>query len=251
MTRPTPRAGDPVPVCPDPVRRAVMKQKWLDLAYLHYDYEPDVVQGLLPAGLEVDRFDDRAWVGLIPFSMRDIGVPGLPAVPYLGSFPEINVRTYVRRNGVPGVWFFSLDVNRLLPALVARAAYRLPYCWGRASHRVLDGESHTTVERRWPSATRGAFTRIDLEVGEAISQPTAFDVWSSARWGLYSRGWGRDSLWYAAVDHPTWSLRGVRASSIDDSLITAAGLPASGEPVRCTFSSGVPVRIGRPRRVDW
>lgn len=246
-----PRAGEPVPECPDPVRRSVMKQKWLDLAYLHFDYDPDVVQALLPDGLDVDLFDGRAWVGLIPFSMRDIGVPRLPAVPYLGSFPEINVRTYVRRNGVAGVWFFSLDVNRLLPALVARAAYRLPYCWGRASHRV-DGRLVTTdVRRRWPLATRGAATHIEIEVGDAIDEPSAFDVWSSARWGLYSRGWGRDSLWYAAVDHPTWSLREVRASTIDDTLITAAGLPAPGTPSRCTFSSGVPVRIGRPRRVDW
>ncbi|MFM7257973.1 MAG: YqjF family protein, partial [Acidimicrobiaceae bacterium] len=137
-------------ICPQPVRRAVMKQGWYDLAYIHFRYSVDEVARILPDGLEVDVCDGSAWVGLIPFSMRGIGVPGLPAVPYFGSFAEINVRTYVRRNGVPGVWFCSLDINRLLPTIVARTTYTLPYCFGRASNKRVDDELHTMVERRWP-----------------------------------------------------------------------------------------------------
>ena len=107
-----------------------MKQQWQELAYIHWRYDASVVQALLPEGLEVDTYDGSAWVGLIPFSMRNISFPGTPPIPYLGSFPEVNVRTYVKKNGIPGVWFFSLDVNRLLPALAARVSYFLPYCWG-------------------------------------------------------------------------------------------------------------------------
>ncbi len=80
-----------------------MRQDWLDLAYVHWPYAPDIVQALLPAGLTVDTFDGSAWVGLIPFSMRDVGLPHGPAVPYLGAFAEVNVRTYVHVNGRPGV----------------------------------------------------------------------------------------------------------------------------------------------------
>jgi uncharacterized protein YqjF (DUF2071 family) len=239
--------------CPDPVRRAVMVQRWADLAYIHFDYDADTVRSLLPDGLDVDTFEGRAWVGLIPFSMRDVGLPRLPAVPYLGSFPEINVRTYVVRGGVPGVWFFSLDVSRLLPALVARIGYRLPYCWGSASHTIAGSTATTDVRRRWPvRGPRGdaASTRIEIAIGEPLAEPTEFDHWASARWGLYSRGFGR-RLMYAPVEHPRWPLRAATLASLDDSLITAAGLPApTGEP-RCLFSSGVPVRIGLPRRVTW
>ena len=230
-----------------------MVQTWADLAYLHFDYSPDAVQRLLPAGLEVDLFEGRAWVGLIPFSMRDVGLPRLPAVPYLGSFPEINVRTYVTRGGVPGVWFFSLDVNRLLPAVVARLTYRLPYCWGRATHQVVDGSLRTTVERRWPRAPGDAgrpTTRISLTIGDELVEPTAFDHWASARWGLYSEGFGR-RLMYAPVDHPRWRLHAASLVDLDDSLITAAGLPAPSSQPRCLFSPGVPVRIGMPQRVTW
>ena len=143
-------------VCPAPVKHPVMKQQWRDLAYIHWRYDPAVVQALLPKGIEVDTFDGSAWVGLIPFSMRNISFPFIPPVPYFGSFPEVNVRTYVKRNGVPGVWFFSLDVNRLIPAFVARATYFIPYCWGSASHEKVGECLRTAVKRRWPSRSLAA-----------------------------------------------------------------------------------------------
>ncbi|MFZ9628504.1 MAG: YqjF family protein [Ilumatobacteraceae bacterium] len=246
------------PDCPSPVRRAVMVQTWADLAYLHFEYDVADVQRLLPEGLDVDVFGGSAWVGLIPFSMRGVGLPHLPAVPYLGSFPEINVRTYVTRGGVPGVWFFSLDVNRLLPAVVARASYRLPYCWGRAEHRLVGSRLSTSVARRWPapppsgpSAMRTSpHTRIELEVGDPLGTPDEFDVWASARWGLYSRGIGQ-RLMYAPVEHPRWALHCATLVDLDDSLVQTAGLPAPRGAPRCLFSPGVPVRIGRPVRVSW
>jgi uncharacterized protein YqjF (DUF2071 family) len=231
--------------CPDPVRVAVMRQKWLDLAYLHWRYEPTVVQALLPAGLTVDTFDGSAWVGLIPFSMRGIGLGRGPAVPYFGSFSEVNVRTYVIRNGVPGVWFFSLDVDRFLPALVARATYRLPYCWGDTTHGRDGDVVSTVVRRRWPE--RVAESRIVVRAGEPV-HPDDLDVFLTARWGLYSRA--RKGLRYAAVDHEPWPLRAGEAEHLDDSLVQAAGLPSpTGEP-HVRFSDGVTVRIGLPHSVD-
>ena len=232
------------PTCPDPVKFAVMRQGWRDLAYVHWRYPPEVVQELLPPELTVDTFDGSAWVGLIPFSMRDIGLPHGPAVPYLGSFPEINVRTYVIRNGRPGVWFFSLDVNRLLPAVVARLTYRLPYCWGSASHEVTNEMWTTRVRRRWPRSVDPI--EIAIRPGEPI-EPDDLDHFLSARWGLYSAT--RRGVRYAPVDHEPWPLRSAELIRVDTDLVTATGLPEpSGEPhVRC--SPGVSVRVGRPSRI--
>jgi len=239
-------------VCPQPVRRAVMKQGWYDLAYIHFRYSVEEVVKVLPAGLEVDVCDGSAWVGLIPFSMRGIGVPGLPAVPYLGSFAEINVRTYVRHNGVPGVWFCSLDINRLLPTIVARTTYTLPYCFGRASNKRVGDELHTKVERRWPRGDRAANTNIRLKIGEQIVAPSPLEIFLSARWGLYTTTRG-GSLRYAPISHEPWKLHRAELVSLDDSLIEAAGfakptLANNGEP-QVMFSPGLPVRVGLPRRV--
>lgn len=236
-------------ICPQPVRRAVMKQGWYDLAYIHFRYSVEEVARILPDGLEVDVCDGSAWVGLIPFSMRGIGVPGLPAVPYLGTFPEVNVRTYVRRNGVPGVWFCSLDINRLLPTIVARTTYTLPYCFGRASNKRVGDELMTTVERRWPRGE--AHTKIRLKIGEPIVAPSPLEVFLSARWGLYTTT-RRGNLRYAPISHEPWRLQRAEIISLDDSLIDAAGFAApnvavNGEP-HVMFSGGVPVRVGLPRR---
>ena len=230
-----------------------MKQGWHDLAYIHYRYGIEEVASVLPDGLEVDVCDGSAWVGLIPFSMRGIGIPGLPAVPYFGSFPEVNVRTYVRHNGVPGVWFCSLDINRLLPTVVARTTYTLPYCFGRASNKRMGDELTTRVERRWPRSDNPASTRIRLKIGERILAPTPLEVFLSARWGLYTTT-RRGKLRYAPVSHAPWQLQHAEIISLDDSLITAAGfapptVAKNGEP-HVMFASGVAVRIGLPRLVD-
>lgn len=231
--------------CPDPVKRAVMVQQWKDLAYIHWRYPVEEVQALLPAGLEVDTHEGSAWVGLIPFSMRNIGLPHLPAVPYFGSFPEVNVRTYVRCNGRPGVWFFSLDVNRFLPALVARTTYLLPYCWGSAQHVRRDDLVDTRVSRRWPSQ---ASTRIALSIGEEITHPDDTSIFLSARWGLYSKGF-RGSLRYAPVDHEKWPLYSAQLLDLEDSLVMAAGLSTPQGTPHVMFSPGVSVRVGLPHRV--
>ena len=116
-------------VCPFTVDQPVMRQRWERLTFLHWAYDPDVVQRLLPAGLTVDTFDGMAWVGLVPFFMR-VHTPGDRGVPWVSNFCETNVRTYARdREGRAGIWFLSLDAARLGAVAVARASYRLPYFW--------------------------------------------------------------------------------------------------------------------------
>jgi len=234
--------------CPFPVKRAVMVQKWENLVYLHWAYEPEQVQSLLPEGLLVDTFAGNAYVGLIPFQMRGIGLPHLPAVPYLGTFPEVNVRTYVLRNGIPGVWFFSLDINRMLPTFVARTTYSLPYCFGKVSHGVQQvGDTsvvETLVQRRWPRGVE-ASTELRVEVGNKIDAPSDFEHFLSARWGLYSQTL-RKKIRYAPVSHEPWPLHSATALHIDDSLVQAAGLPTPTGEVHALFSPGVSVRVGLP-----
>ena len=234
--------------CSVPVKRAVMVQNWENLVYLHWAYEPEQVQSLLPEGLLVDTFAGNAYVGLIPFQMRGVGVPHLPAVPYLGTFPEVNVRTYVIRDGIPGVWFFSLDINRMLPTFVARTTYSLPYCFGKVSHGVQQvGNTsvvETLVQRRWPRGVE-ASTQLRIEVGNTIAAPSDFEHFLSARWGLYSQTL-RKKIRYAPISHEPWPLHNATVLNMDDSLVQAAGLPAPQGEAHALFSPGVSVRVGLP-----
>ena len=255
--------ADVIPAtCPEPVRRAVMVQRWTDVVFLHWRYDASVVQGLLPPGVTVHEHDGTAWVGLIPFSMERLGVPGWAPLPMVGSFPEVNVRTYVRAGHRRGVWFFSLDVDRRLPAVVARSAYHLPYFAGAASHRRTDDLLETRVERRWPTAGGSghaadpaselrARTRVTTKTGDPIGAGDPLARFLTARWGLISSTRGdrrrRGRLRYAPVDHPEWPLHTAEVIDLDDGLVAAAGLPQPDSAPHAMWSPGVDVRVGRPR----
>ena len=150
-----PALPDSHPHHPRPQGRVVMWQRWTDLLFLHWALPPDVIQKTLPEGLAVDTFDDRAWVGIVPFFMEDIRPAGLPSVPWLSSFLELNVRTYVRdAAGRPGVWFYSLDCNRWMAVEVARRAFHLSYQHAVMEARTsADGWISYQCRRRMRSAT--------------------------------------------------------------------------------------------------
>lgn len=235
--------------CPDPVGRPVMVQQWNEIVFLHWRYNPAEVQALLPSGVEVDTFDGSAWVGLIPFQMEGLGLPyrGLHPLPHVGRFPEVNVRTYVRSRNRRGVYFLSLDIDRWLPALVARAGYRIPYCVGDVRHVRIGDLVSSSVDRRWPSGPAAAQARIAVRVGSPI-ETDDLSQFLTSRWGLISsRPSGR--FGYAPVDHPEWRLQTAALEHLDETVVAAAGLtPPSGEP-HVLYSPGTPVRIGWPRPI--
>jgi uncharacterized protein len=105
-----------------------MYQQWRDLLFLHWEYSTATIQATLPDGLYVDTFDGKAYLGVVPFFMRNIRPRYLPTVPGISNFMELNLRTYVHdREGVPGVWFYSLDANQHLAVKIARRFFHLPY----------------------------------------------------------------------------------------------------------------------------
>ncbi len=106
----------------------VMKQRWAELGFFHWAVSPDLIAPRLPKGLHVDTFDGKAWLGVVPFLMQRIRPIGLPPLPWLSWFHELNLRTYVYDDaGNPGVWFFSLDCNQPLAVEIARRMFHLPY----------------------------------------------------------------------------------------------------------------------------
>jgi uncharacterized protein YqjF (DUF2071 family) len=218
-----------------------MRQAWTEVTYLHWPYDPAVVQPFLPAGTEPDTFGGVTWIGLIAFAMRRVRVLEGPPVPYLSSFLETNVRAYaVDRQHRRSVVFLSLDADRLLPVAVARVGYRLPYIWSAMQMRRHASELTYTTQRRLSRVT----SRISVRVGEPVcAEP--LDDFLTARWGLHSRWYGTTA--YVPITHEPWPLRSAELTDLDDGLVQAIGLPAPAGPPRVLFSDGVEVRLGSPR----
>ncbi|MGY4958776.1 YqjF family protein [Streptomyces nigrescens] len=245
---PTPLA--PEPITPAPVHttpRPLLTQSWLDLAFVHWAVDPADITPLLPAGTVPDTLDGATYVGLVAFRMHRVGWFRLPGVPYLGTFPETNVRLYtVDASGRRGVVFRSLDASRLIPVAIARTFLRLPYLWSRMSiSRSADTISYHS-RRRWPGP-RGAHSRLTIRLGEEIEEPTALEHFLTARWGMHSSFFGRPM--YLPNTHPRWPLHRAELIECHENLVTAAGLPEPcGTPASVLYSPGVPVRFGRPAR---
>ncbi|MEU5716281.1 DUF2071 domain-containing protein [Streptomyces sp. NPDC020403] len=235
------------PDSPHPGLSPLMTQSWLDLAFLHWAADPADVAPLLPAGTVPDTLDGVTYVGLVAFRMHRVGWFRLPGVPYLGTFPETNVRLYSRdSHGRRGVVFRSLDASRLIPVAVARTLFRLPYVWSRMSIRHGAGTVTYTSSRRLPGP-RGAHSRIVLRIGDPVTAPGPLDHFLTARWGMHSTFFGQQM--YMPNTHPRWPLHRARLLECDENLVSAAGLAAPvGEPVSVLYSPGVPVRFGRPAR---
>jgi uncharacterized protein YqjF (DUF2071 family) len=227
--------------------RPSMHHTWASLSFLHWSYDPEALQPLLPSGLIVDTHDGRAYVGLILFHLT-VRPAWLPALPWLCSFAETNVRTYVRGPaGRPGIVFLSLDAARLGAVALARgSSWRLPYHW--AAMRVRrDGDLVTyTCRRRWPGAGE-ASTRVVLRVGAPYrpEELTPLDHFLTARWCFYTCS--RRGLAWTAAHHPPWRLARGTVQQVQDRLIAVTGLQQpDGEPL-VHWAGRTDALIGRPR----
>ncbi len=235
------------PSCPDPIKRGWLRNDWHELTFLHWPYDPEVVQALLPEGLTVDVHDGHAWVSLVPFQMRRAGPTWLPSLPYVSNFWETNVRTYViDSQGNRAVWFLSLDCVRLPVVAFARWTIGFPYFWADMDVQVTGGRRrYLTTRRRWPGRP-AAVTAINVDVGDPI-EPTELDVFLTARWGTVAKTLGR--LWFHAVDHEPWTLHDASVVELSDTAMIAPWLPApSGDPI-VRWAQPVHARFARPVRV--
>ncbi|MGA8980112.1 MAG: DUF2071 domain-containing protein [Pedococcus sp.] len=237
----------------------IMSQWWRDIAFLHWPVEPDLLAPLLPKGVRPDEFDGAAWVGLIPFRMVDAGVLRGGPVPWLGTFPETNVRVYsVDDRGRHGVTFLSLEASRLLVVLGARLGFNVPYQWAsmrvrdhrdRDDGRVLTYTTRRSTRARVPGVGRPR-SRITVRVGEPVLEPAPLDLFLTARFGLHTQVAGRP-LWVPNT-HGPWPLRRAEVLELDDDLVAAAGLGSFARtepPTSVLFSDGVRTTFGLPQRL--
>lgn len=226
-----------------------MHQRWRDLVFLHWRVPAALVRRQIPVGTEPDTFDGDAWVGLIPFRLLGAGPGRLPAIPWLGSFAETNVRTYtVDGDGRRGVAFCSLDAQRLGVVLGARAAFGLPYMWARMTAERDGDVLRYSSSRTWPGP-RGAGGAVSVRLGSPLSAPDPLADFLTARWGLHTRVAGR--LAYVPNTHEAWPLHTATLLRLDDSLVTAAGWPglAGRTPDSVLASPGVSARFALPFQV--
>jgi uncharacterized protein YqjF (DUF2071 family) len=232
--------------------RPIGYHRWHDLLFLHWPVPPQRLANLLPPDVTVDTWQGQAWIGLVAFHMSGIRPWWSPPIWRLSAFPEINVRTYVRRAGddEPAVWFLSLDAARLAAVLVARLRWHLPYYWARARVERSPGRV-VYASRRLDQS--GAHSSIDAQLDPQAQATGAasgsFEHFLVERYVFYNRT--RDGrLQRGRVRHDPYPLWPARLRSFDESLTAPLGLAVDGPPKHVIFSPGVAVAIEPVRIVQ-
>jgi uncharacterized protein YqjF (DUF2071 family) len=207
-----------------------MGQTWSNLLFAHWEVEPAALERVIPKELPLDLWEGRAWLGVTPFVVEGGHPRGMPALPWLGHFPELNTRTYVTVGGRPGIYFLSLDAARLAAVMAARRVYRLPYFHADMEVGVEDGRVRYWSERRSgdgpPASFRADYGRADgqLDGGEPLAR------WLAERYCLYTKR-GGSTVVRADIHHPPWPLEPAWAKIAENTMGRPFGLELDGTPL--------------------
>jgi len=221
---------------PLPARPWVMAQIWHDLLFAHWPIPAAQMAALLPPGLELDRWEGEAWVGVVPFRMSGVRPRLFPALPGLSAFPELNVRTYVRVEDKPGVYFFSLDAANPIAVAVARSLFHLPYFRARMSCQT-EGEAIRYASQRTHTGAPPAELRGSYAPTGPVYQVEAgsLEAWLIERYCLYSVD-KRGRIYRGEIHHAPWPIQQAEATFERNSVAQAAGIGLPDSPPLLHFA---------------
>ena len=229
---------------PVPNRRWTWRQSWLDLAFLHWPIAAEKLRPLVPASLEIQEFEGTAWVGVVPFRMAGVMRRPLPDLPWISAFPELNVRTYVERDGKPGVWFLSLDAANPVAVWAARRFFYLPYFLAGMS--LVEHAGAIRYRSRRPGAELTATYRPTSDVYRAARG--SLEHWLTERYCLYALA-PDGSLRRNEVHHPAWSLQAAEIDLRTNTMLRVHGLDVGGPPALAHFARRLDVVVWDAERV--
>ncbi|HEX7151942.1 MAG TPA: DUF2071 domain-containing protein [Thermoanaerobaculia bacterium] len=233
----------------EPDQPVVMHQNWHHLGFFHWEVPVADLQQLLPPGLTVDTFEGKAYVGLVPFTITGVRAVLTPPLPWISSFHEINVRTYVHHQGHwPGVWFFSLDASSTLAVTAARAMYKLNYLGSEIQFEASKEPSPTIrftshrQDERGPTPANAHLRYRPVEGPTFEAVVGTLDHFLCERYILYAADADKN-LYRARVHHQSYPLQRAEVLELDETLTWSAGVRRGEQaPIR-HYASEVNVKV--------
>lgn len=192
----------PFPLNPMPW---IMTQTWKDVLFLHWPVEEQLLRKYIPDSLDLDVYEGKAWLGFLPFEVRGMRPRLMPTLPFIGSFLELNVRTYVKYKGKPGVYFFSLDASKLAVVTMAKIGYALPYRYAEMKIERKDQEIILSSDRKHGKQSEHFQCSYRPVSPVYFSKEGSLDHWLTERYCLWTvRG---KNLTRSDIHHTKWELQ--------------------------------------------
>lgn len=212
-------------------KKWMMEQKWQDIIFIHFGIDAKWIKDQVP--FELDLYENQAVISIVPFSMHGIRFPNTIAMPWISHLLELNLRTYVKVNGIAGVYFFTLETNSKLSEWIANKFFYLPYRYSKISLQLISQSYNFKYSRE----------NISLNLKATIHnirENSKLDTWATERYCLFTTN--KNMSYRGMVDHPAWIHQTINLESLDNSftkMITDENLTLLGS----SYSKGFTVRF--------
>ena len=235
-----------------PDATAIMRQDWHHLLFLHWEIPEEKLRPLVPPELDIDTWEGKAYVTVVPFTVTGARPSFTPPLPFLSSFLEVNVRTYVlHRGGHPGVWFFSLDASNPVVVAAARAAFHLDYTNAHIEFATDDKEERFAFHSSRSDTTTPASCTIEYSASGAVQPALAgtLEHFLLERYILYARD-GERQLYRGRIHHAPYPAQKGEIHRLEETLVWAAGLKRAEVAPIAQYAREVNVEIFALDRVE-
>jgi uncharacterized protein len=226
-----------------------LSAEWRYLIMANYAFDPACLKPFLPAGTELDVFNDTHYVSLVGFLFDNTCLKGIP-IPFHTRFEEVNLRFYVRRkeNGVwkRGVVFIKEIVPKMAISLVANHLYGEHYQTMPMKHEWLITDKSLKINYSWQF--RGQWQSIGV-TAQNLKQPIEMGSESAF---ITEHYWGYTQLSKTItseyeVRHPTWNTFPIEnfkiACSFEQLYGTAFQLLDDLKPISVLLADGSPIQV--------
>jgi uncharacterized protein YqjF (DUF2071 family) len=202
----------------------VMTQTWHALLFAHWAVDPRTLRDKVPSAFELDLFDDVGWLGIIPFHMTNVAPRAVPSLPWISEFPELNVRTYVRVDDRPGIYFFSLDAGSTLAVRAAKTLLNLPYYSASMTVKQQAGSIEYESVRQDHSFAASLSAHYRPIGTRYQARNGSLEYFLTERYCLYNLD-HQGAPYRLEIHHPPWPLQAAEAEFERNTMADAAGLP--------------------------
>ncbi|WP_029272007.1 YqjF family protein [Flavobacterium sp. KJJ] len=148
-----------------------LKAEWKNLALFNYEIDAAILEKYLPAGTEIDIWNNKCYVSLVGFMFKNTKVLGLK-VPFHVDFEEVNLRFYVKRfeNGEwkRGVVFIKEIVPKKAITFIANTLYQEHYETQKMRHEIIENKNTNTFVYQWKTDKK--WNTIQLETANVLKE---------------------------------------------------------------------------------
>lgn len=231
--------------------KTFLKARWENLIMANYTIDTEALLPFLPAGVEIDLYDGKAYVSLVGFIFKRSRIFHVP-IPLMGTFEEVNLRFYVKRKVGDtyrrGVVFINETVPYRPVAWLANKLYKEHYITIPTKHDLVLDQSSKSIQYEWKVGESWNHLKVKATRNSREMERGSLEEFIFEHYYGYTKISDSVSQEYK-INHPRWLVNDVNEKSVNCDFAQMYGPPFSDlnnkNPVSVITAEGSNISV------DW